>query len=105
MKIEARVNTITVYVDGHPLEPGPSQEVRNHSPDGFAWGYHGSGPAQLALAILLTVLTRERATRLYQQFKRDVIATKPMDRDWTLDIDVVDWANSADGNRSAPSVT
>ena len=28
-------------------------ELRNHSPAGFAWGYAGSGPAQLALAILL----------------------------------------------------
>jgi hypothetical protein len=31
----------------------PSLRHRNHSPDGFEWGYHGSGPAQLALAILL----------------------------------------------------
>lgn len=27
--------------------------VRNHSPDGFNWGYGGSGPSQLALAILI----------------------------------------------------
>ena len=27
-------------------------QVVNHSPDGFEWGYTGSGPAQLALAIL-----------------------------------------------------
>jgi len=27
-------------------------EIRNHSPTGFNWGYSGSGPAQLALAIL-----------------------------------------------------
>lgn len=27
-------------------------EIRNHSPTGFEWGYGGSGPAQLALAIL-----------------------------------------------------
>ena len=25
---------------------------RNHSPTGFEWGYNGSGPAQLALALL-----------------------------------------------------
>ena len=29
-------------------------EVRDHSPTGFAWGYDGSGPAQLALAWCLT---------------------------------------------------
>ncbi len=27
-------------------------EIRNHSPSGFEWGYGGSGPAQLALALL-----------------------------------------------------
>lgn len=27
-------------------------DLVNHSPTGFAWGYGGSGPAQLALAIL-----------------------------------------------------
>jgi hypothetical protein len=27
-------------------------QIRNHSPTGFEWGYNGSGPAQLALAIL-----------------------------------------------------
>jgi hypothetical protein len=42
-----------VLVDGVKLDPKPSQKLRNHSPDGFAWGYPGSGPAQLALAILL----------------------------------------------------
>lgn len=41
---------ISVKVDGRalPLRLG----VRNHSPTGFSWGYNGSGPAQLALAIL-----------------------------------------------------
>src|SRR5215470_1617278 len=33
-----------------------------HSPNGFAWGYHGSGPADLALAILVDYL-RERPPR------------------------------------------
>ena len=28
-------------------------ELRNHSPTGFAWGNGGSGPAQLAVAILM----------------------------------------------------
>jgi hypothetical protein len=30
----------------------PRTDLRNHSPDGFEFGYGGSGPAQLALAIL-----------------------------------------------------
>ncbi|MCK4554525.1 hypothetical protein KAU19_06245, partial [Candidatus Parcubacteria bacterium] len=43
----------TVWLDGYQLSPKKSQLVINHSPDGFAWGYGGSGPAQLALAILI----------------------------------------------------
>jgi len=35
------------------LDPRPSLQLRKHSPDGFEWSYGGSGPAQLALAILL----------------------------------------------------
>ena len=30
----------------------PRNDLFNHSPDGFEYGYAGSGPAQLALAIL-----------------------------------------------------
>ena len=30
----------------------PRLDLANHSPDGFEYGYAGSGPAQLALAIL-----------------------------------------------------
>ena len=39
-----------VTVDGKPL--GPRLDLFNHSPTGFEWGYFGSGPAQLALAIV-----------------------------------------------------
>lgn len=58
------------------LRPERSQHVKNHSPDGFNWGYAGSGPAQLALAILLEV-TGDEATALahYQDFKFEVIAS------------------------------
>ena len=43
--------------------------------DGFAWGYGGSGPAELAAALLLDVLgDAERARRLYQAFKWQKLA-------------------------------
>ncbi len=41
--------------DGTPLSLAPSLAVRRHSPTGFGWSYGGSGPAQLALALLLDV--------------------------------------------------
>lgn len=52
----------------------PHNDIRNHSPDGFEWGYGGSGPAQLALAICLEVLdgqedAEEKALLFYQDVK------------------------------------
>ena len=63
--------------DGEPseLSPRPSQELYNHSPDGFQFGYGGSGPAQLALALLLDATTiPETALAFYQEFKREFVA-------------------------------
>ncbi len=57
------------------LSPTPSQRLWNHSPDGFQWGYAGSGPAQLALALLLDATgDPELSVRLHQAFKRDFVA-------------------------------
>ena len=36
-------------------------DLFNHSPTGFEWGYRGSGPAQLALAILADHLGEDAA--------------------------------------------
>jgi hypothetical protein len=53
-------------------------KLRNHSPTGFEYGYAGSGPAQLALAILRDHTgDPEQTLRLYQRFKFERIATIP----------------------------
>lgn len=66
-----------------PLEP--SLKLRNHSPTGFSWGYGGSGPAQLALAILLDYYgDAELALRSYQDFKFKAVAAWPADKDWLI---------------------
>ena len=83
----AAVNSL-VTVDGRPLDWRASLAVRNHSPTGPAWGYGGSGPAQLALAILLAVTDVETAQRFYQHFKWSVLAPIEADR-WLLDGDDV----------------
>jgi hypothetical protein len=79
----------------------PLRHIPFHSPDGFAWGYQGSGPADLALAMLVDYL-RERPPRtgwlageqcsrwtvgsraftLHQDFKREVVAQ--FGDDWEL---------------------
>lgn len=62
----------------------PRLDLRNHSPTGFSWGYDGSGPSQLALAICVDCVGRLRALQVYQIFKADVIATFPGDQPWSL---------------------
>lgn len=50
-------------------------EIVNHSPTGFNFGYGGSGPSQLALAVMMDYLNdKERALNLYHQFKFKFIA-------------------------------
>ena len=73
---------VTVIVDGHSLSEG--FQYVNHSPDGFNWGYAGSGPSQLAFAIMHDYfkgqgLTPKEAYEkviggLYQEFKFDFVA-------------------------------
>ncbi len=67
----------SVRVDSGDMskELPPHTELRNHSPTGFEWGYGGSGPAQLALAILLEEYRDpEYALKHYQALKRRVVA-------------------------------
>lgn len=67
--------SLVVTRDGASLSPTPSQKLWNHSPDGFQWGYGGSGPAQLALALLLDATgDSELSVRQHQHFKREFVA-------------------------------
>jgi hypothetical protein len=78
-------NTVRMSADGEIWANLPVylDEV-NHSPDGFEWGYWGSGPSQLAYAILRTYFelvemcdseAAERfAKRYYMKFKIDFVA-------------------------------
>ena len=51
-----------------------SLKLRNHSPTGPEWGYPGSGPSQLALAMLLWAgVEEETALRAYHYFKDEVV--------------------------------
>lgn len=91
--IKGIYNNREVYIDDRFLDPGYSMEIRKHSPDGFAWGYGGSGPAQLALALLLDFTTEEFAVKHYQDFKWDVVA-KLHQKDFEIEESVItDWVN------------
>ena len=64
------------FINDNPLteyDLKHSQSIRNHSPDGFNYGYAGSGPAQLSLAICLKIWGRI-GKEFYQKFKDEFIA-------------------------------
>ena len=57
------------------LAPDRSLDLVRHSPAGFDWGYTGSGPAQLACALLLDYYNDESvAHQHYIQFRNAVVS-------------------------------
>lgn len=102
---EAKADSLMVYVssEGSMQRPLATRlDVRNHSPDGFAWGYNGSGPAQLALAVLLDLYDDEEfACHYYQEFKNRVFARMDGKKGWTLTEDriraIIDEIQASDG--------
>ena len=80
-----------VHYNGAPLNP--RFDLRNHSPDGFEWGYGGSGPAQLALAICAAAFGDDvAALEMYQSYKSHLIAGITVDN-WRLPVsEVLAWA-------------
>lgn len=67
------------------------QNLRHHSTS-FEWGYGGSGPSQLALALLYDYLQdSEKALNMYQTFKRMVVAQLPREG-WELPASIIQHA-------------
>jgi len=72
-----------VFRNGVRLDP--RLDLRNHSPTGFSWGYSGSGPAQLALALIADATgDDELALRVYQRFKARHIVHWPQGLPWRM---------------------
>lgn len=82
-------------------DTAPLQHISVHSPDGFNTGYGGSGPADLALAILADyfgetsrlLTAREKrepmegeAWLLHHQFKFSFLSQRPLRRGESFDI-------------------
>ncbi len=87
-----RNHLVQVGDGGDWTDLDPRYDLANHSPTGFSWGYGGSGPAQLALALLADAMGRdELALAWYQDFKWAVIA-RILSESWTLtERQVNDW--------------
>lgn len=99
-----------VYLDGKLLDLGASLKRRSHSPTGFSWGYHGSGCAQLALAVMMEMLKGSSFSvdyedgkldvkKHYQDFKRDVIAKLDVNKSVALEMDFWAWFHGSDAYR------
>ncbi len=80
---------VFVLEDGKRRVLPPRLDLVNHSPDGFGWGYGGSGPAQLALAIIADVYDDETALFYYQRFKAEHIAAQIRDAPFHMTLDQV----------------
>lgn len=75
-----------------------------HSPDGYEWGYGGSGPADLALNTLLAAarlgyLSQEEARAWYQEFKWAHLARMPLAGGNVPLGDIITWAIQQRENR------
>ena len=78
------LETIKFWRDNREARSNVAQSVVKHSPDGFEWGYGGSGPADLAYNILYALTTERIANELYQTF-REVISGIPY---WGCELEV-----------------
>jgi Family of unknown function (DUF6166) len=84
---EESCGEVWIYEDDKPIGKLDARlDVLNKSPTGFAWGYGGSGPAQLAFALLAAVVGVERASepQMFQNFKWDVIGRLDQAQGWKI---------------------
>lgn len=85
---------VEVTVDGEPLDK--RYDLLSASPSGFEWAYGGSGPAQLAIALLAHATDEKLACRYYQQFKEEIVAELPEDG-WRLTSDDIEtWVSEVE---------
>lgn len=61
-------------------------EIVSHSPTGFSWGYPGSGPSQLALALMVNEFGKdiEQHPVSYQDLKNELIVCLDSEQDFTI---------------------
>ena len=86
-----KIGGLAITIDGDPV-----RHIERHSPDGMQVGYAGSGPADCARSILIHMTSQETADRLYQQFKREIVAGWKHPGGTThQEIDIIAWIEKA----------
>lgn len=96
--------TCHLGLDGEVVTNVP-RRITLHSPDGFSWGYCGSGPADFALNILSMFIGQEEAEKggLYQRFKERFVAILPKEGGTIKRADILAWL-AEQGVEPAPGV-
>jgi hypothetical protein len=74
---------VQVVVNGRKRPLRLRLDIRNHSSTGFEWGYGGSGPAQLALALVADCCGKRAAIPPIYQRVKALVAALPHEG-WTL---------------------
>jgi hypothetical protein len=83
-EVISRMCNVVVWCRSSRYDLPVRLDLRNHSPTGFDWGYSGSGPAQLALALVADCMGDELVyPSIYQTVKFKLVANFPPDA-WTL---------------------
>jgi len=72
----------TVTVDGAPLDE--RTDIRQFSTNGFEWGYVGSGPQQLALAVLADHFGNDNSALTHHKVFMEVVLGELRSDEWTL---------------------
>jgi hypothetical protein len=79
-RAERTATGVLVTVDDRPLDP--RRDLRDLGAEAFEWGYEGTGPAQLALAILADLRGPAEALEHYRLFMETVVGELPPEG-WT----------------------
>lgn len=91
-KIERTPEGVSAMEKHENVELDPRLDLVNHSSTGFEYGYAGSGPAQLALAIMAHYLRCDKdALCYYQSFKHDMIEGRQGDGFVITARQIFDW--------------
>jgi hypothetical protein len=99
-----RTKDVRSVVVWHDDQARPLKVICRHSPDGFEWGYGGSGPSDLALSILTDYFRRRNsrdaiaeAGLAYQDFKWRFLANIKEDAFKIEEQQITDWLAGREG--------
>ncbi len=88
IKLQGKYNNgaVMVFYNGSQLSLEESLKISDLSPTGFGWGYLGSGPSQLALAVCVEHFGKAKGgvVLVYRKFMEEVIANLEHQEDFDI---------------------